>query len=88
MSTYKVKVGSDTLMIELGMPETQIRVDDTPTGIQSAGRTDDLLKAAVRWAYDMPVFETEEEAEAAGFGPNRCTIWDDVEYSLIVNEES
>jgi hypothetical protein len=86
VSTYRVTVGTDTMLVELGQPEHPILVDGEESGHQCAKgscRTDDCIRIAVRAAYGMPIYETEKEAIADGRsvdGSEEIIIWDEVSY--------
>jgi hypothetical protein len=96
MSKYIVNIGFDTLLIELGMPEDPIIVDEQVTQYQVADgscRTDKCLQLGVSAAYGVPVYQTVEDAKKTGYDPGDDPtseygiIWDDVSYKVTEDDD-
>ena len=93
MSRYRVTVGSDAIVVELGQPEHPILVDGDEIGYQCADgscRVEDCLRLAVGRAFACPVYDDVDEARAAGYTPgvDNVVVWDDpaVSYEEIEDE--
>lgn len=85
MSTLEMTYGSDTVTVELGMPEDPILVDGEDFGRQCADgscRTEDCMRIAARHCWG-PVYETEQDAIDAGKDPTAVCLWEDVAYTTL-----
>jgi hypothetical protein len=84
MSTYRLTYCDDTLIVELGQPDADIRVNGESIGRQVADGSCDVeacLRIAARHCLG-PLYETREEAEAAGrkIWRDDICIWEDICY--------
>ena len=79
---YRVTYGDESVIVTIGMPNEPVLVDGQPTPYQSAGRTEDRIRAACRYVWGT-VVETEEEA--GGRDPSTVCVWDDVEYEPVAS---
>lgn len=84
---YEMQYGSDTAIVELGMPEDPILVDGENFGMQVANgscKTDLCMRLAAAHCWGK-IYETEDDAEEAGLssGTNAICVWEHISYSPI-----